>query len=92
MFSKERRFQKSKTIIHNSKRWFIDLIVKMLSMSTAIGSPVEVDELAGAMWREFVDNGVECELCNEPYDDDDTHEGHVPRLLTCGHTYCQVLL
>lgn len=31
---------------------------------------------------------VECELCNEDYDDLD--EERLPRLLTCGHTYCQV--
>ncbi|TYZ66976.1 hypothetical protein PybrP1_000302, partial [[Pythium] brassicae (nom. inval.)] len=29
---------------------------------------------------------VECELCNEPYGDE--HE-HVPRLLACGHTFCE---
>lgn len=51
---------------------------------------MEVDEHAVALWRELVDNSVECELCNEPYDDDDGDEGHIPRLLTCGHTYCQV--
>ncbi|KUF93804.1 hypothetical protein AM588_10004376 [Phytophthora nicotianae] len=56
----------------------------------ATGTPVEVDEHATDLWLEFADNCVECELCNEPYDDDDGDEGHIPRLLTCGHTYCQV--
>lgn len=38
-------------------------------------------------WREMVQASVECELCNEPYDDE--HD-HIPRLLLCGHTFCQV--
>jgi hypothetical protein len=62
----------------------------MLNGAAPAGSPVEVDEHTATLWRELVDNGVECELCNEPYDDDDGDEGHIPRLLTCGHTYCQV--
>ncbi|CAI5744149.1 unnamed protein product [Peronospora destructor] len=62
----------------------------MLNPST--GTPVDVDDHAAALWRELVDNSVECELCNEPYDDNDGDEGHIPRLLTCGHTYCQSCL
>ncbi|CAH0475195.1 unnamed protein product [Peronospora belbahrii] len=64
----------------------------MLNRSVTTGTPVEVDEHAFAMWRDLVDNSVECELCNEPYDDNDNDEGHIPRLLTCGHTYCQSCL
>ncbi|CAI5703625.1 hypothetical protein KXD40_008832 [Peronospora effusa] len=62
----------------------------MLNAST--GTPMEVDDHAAALWRELVDNSIECELCNEPYDDNDSDEGHIPRLLTCGHTYCQSCL
>lgn len=39
-------------------------------------------------WRELVQASVECELCNEPYGDE---LEHVPRLLACGHTFCEVL-
>ncbi|KAH7472667.1 Sorting nexin mvp1 [Phytophthora ramorum] len=63
----------------------------MLNGSTA-GAPVEVDEHTAQLWIDFVDNSVECELCNEPYDDDGGDEGHIPRLLACGHTYCQSCL
>ncbi|KAG1686131.1 hypothetical protein DVH05_007117 [Phytophthora capsici] len=56
---------------------------------SAAAVPVEVDD---HMWRELVDNSLECELCNEPYDDVDSEDGHIPRLLTCGHTYCQSCL
>uniref|UniRef100_H3H0E0 PX domain-containing protein n=1 Tax=Phytophthora ramorum TaxID=164328 RepID=H3H0E0_PHYRM len=52
----------------------------MLNGSTA-GAPVEVDEHTAQLWIDFVDNSVECELCNEPYDDDGGDEGHIPRLL-----------
>lgn len=45
------------------------------------------EERAVALWRELVEGSVECELCNEPYDEEDDH---VPRLLSCGHTFCQV--
>ncbi|POM62577.1 hypothetical protein PHPALM_28245, partial [Phytophthora palmivora] len=45
-------------------------------------APVEVDEHTADLWRELVDNSVECELCNEPYDDNDSEDGHIPRLLT----------
>lgn len=38
-------------------------------------------------WREMVQASVECELCNEPYGDE---QDHIPRLLSCGHTFCQV--
>ncbi|RLN88388.1 hypothetical protein BBJ28_00006156 [Nothophytophthora sp. Chile5] len=48
--------------------------------------PAEDDEL----WRELADTSVECELCNEPYDEDDGVDGRIPRLLVCGHTFCQV--
>ncbi|TDH67492.1 hypothetical protein CCR75_008820 [Bremia lactucae] len=60
-----------------------------LAASTA---PVEMDDHTIDMWRDLADNGVECELCNEQYDDDDGDDGHIPRLLTCGHTYCQSCL
>jgi hypothetical protein len=40
------------------------------------------------LWKELVESSVECELCNEPYDEEG---GHIPRLLSCGHTFCQVL-
>ena len=62
--------------------------IEMLASPAIETTPAEVDERTTALWRELVDNSVECELCNEPYDDDDA--GHIPRLLICGHTYCQV--
>ncbi|GAB9474826.1 Sorting nexin [Globisporangium polare] len=40
-------------------------------------------------WREMVQASVECELCNEPYGDE---QDHIPRLLSCGHTFCQSCL
>uniref|UniRef100_A0AAV1TTZ2 PX domain-containing protein n=1 Tax=Peronospora matthiolae TaxID=2874970 RepID=A0AAV1TTZ2_9STRA len=53
----------------------------------------DVDARTSALWRELVDTSVECELCNEPYNDDNADDaGHIPRLLTCGHTYCQSCL
>ncbi|RLN66672.1 hypothetical protein BBJ29_008105 [Phytophthora kernoviae] len=60
--------------------------------AAAASAPVEVDDHTAQLWREMVDNSVECELCNEPYDDDDSDCGHIPRLLTCGHTFCQSCL
>uniref|UniRef100_M4B7N8 RING-type domain-containing protein n=1 Tax=Hyaloperonospora arabidopsidis (strain Emoy2) TaxID=559515 RepID=M4B7N8_HYAAE len=53
----------------------------------------DVDARTSALWRELVDTSVECELCNESYNDDNANDaGHIPRLLTCGHTYCQSCL
>uniref|UniRef100_K3WTC4 PX domain-containing protein n=1 Tax=Globisporangium ultimum (strain ATCC 200006 / CBS 805.95 / DAOM BR144) TaxID=431595 RepID=K3WTC4_GLOUD len=37
----------------------------------------------------MVQSSVECELCNEPYGDESEH---TPRLLSCGHTFCQSCL
>lgn len=47
------------------------------------------EEHAARLWRELVDGSVECELCNNPYDESDAH---APRLLACGHTFCQSCL
>ncbi|GLE02792.1 hypothetical protein PINS_up011647 [Pythium insidiosum] len=47
------------------------------------------DDHAARIWRELVESSVECELCNEPYDESDEH---MPRLLSCGHTFCQSCL
>ncbi|TMW55284.1 hypothetical protein Poli38472_013175 [Pythium oligandrum] len=44
---------------------------------------------AAQLWRELVESSLECELCNEPYDESDEH---LPRLLSCGHTFCQSCL
>ncbi|KAJ0412400.1 hypothetical protein ATCC90586_005420 [Pythium insidiosum] len=49
----------------------------------------EEDDHAARIWRELVESSVECELCNEPYDESDEH---MPRLLSCGHTFCQSCL
>ncbi|OQS02591.1 hypothetical protein THRCLA_05053 [Thraustotheca clavata] len=40
-------------------------------------------------WKEMLYSSVECELCNEQYGN---AEGHTPRLLECGHTFCQACL
>lgn len=55
----------------------------------AAPSAAEEDERAAQLWREVVDNSVECELCNEPYADAGDDGDHIPRLLSCGHTFCQ---
>ncbi|DAZ97785.1 TPA: hypothetical protein N0F65_009531 [Lagenidium giganteum] len=61
-----------------------DTIVESAHEGTS--SIAMADERAVELWREFVDSSVECELCNEPYEDDGPH---VPRLLACGHTFCE---
>ncbi|KAG6614335.1 sorting nexin [Phytophthora cinnamomi] len=60
--------------------------------SSTAGAPAHAEDHAAALWLELVDSSVECELCNEPYDDDGGASGHIPRLLACGHTYCQSCL
>lgn len=45
------------------------------------------EERSLQFWHEMVQSSVECELCNEPYGDE---PDHIPRLLSCGHTFCQV--
>ncbi|OQR90447.1 hypothetical protein ACHHYP_05508 [Achlya hypogyna] len=40
-------------------------------------------------WKELLYSSLECEICNLPYDNTDEH---TPRLLSCGHTFCQSCL
>jgi hypothetical protein len=58
-------------------------------MEPAVSTAAAEDEHTAQLWRDLVDNSVECELCNEPYAEDEYGE-HLPRLLGCGHTFCQV--
>lgn len=58
-------------------------------MEPPTSSAAAEDEHTAQLWRDLVDNSVECELCNEPYADDEDGD-HLPRLLGCGHTFCQV--
>nr|CCA21013.1 conserved hypothetical protein [Albugo laibachii Nc14] len=50
---------------------------------------MEEDEDAMTLWHQLVLNSVECELCNEPYS---SSGPHIPRLLSCGHTFCESCL
>lgn len=56
--------------------------------SSPLSASSSEEERSLQNWRELVQASVECELCNEPYGDEPEH---VPRLLVCGHTFCQVL-
>ncbi|EQC40776.1 hypothetical protein SDRG_01847 [Saprolegnia diclina VS20] len=49
-----------------------------------MATPTSDDE-----WKEMLYSSLECEICNLPYDNTETH---TPRLLSCGHTFCQSCL
>ncbi|RLN31703.1 hypothetical protein BBJ28_00021908, partial [Nothophytophthora sp. Chile5] len=64
-------------------------VPSLLSVAMLNGAAPQADD---ELWRELADTSVECELCNEPYDEDDGVDGRIPRLLVCGHTFCQSCL
>ncbi|KAL8018522.1 putative Phox domain, Zinc finger, RING-type, Zinc finger, RING/FYVE/PHD-type, PX domain superfamily [Plasmopara halstedii] len=77
-------------MLHDPK--FSPIFTFSAKMRFGLTSSEIKEEQSGDMWRDLADSGFECELCNEQYDDNDGENGHIPRLLTCGHTYCQSCL